>query len=103
MRNIIAATAVALAFGLPGATTGFADSNVHSYGYFAAPQLNYAGIITGVCKTGTAVPMMRSAYSYGPFGAPDTCSVTVNGVLETYNPYGPAVIKYATAGVVERG
>ena len=102
MRKIIAATAVALTFALPAATTGLADSNVDRYEYFATPNmqvgpLSYTGAITGVCEAGAPVSMTQSPY--GPFAASGTCFVAVNGVLDTYNPYGPVVIEYATSDV----
>lgn len=102
MRKIIAATAVALTLALPAATTGFADSNMDRYEYFAIPnmqvgQRSYAGAITGVCKAGA--PMSITQSPYGPFAVSGTCSVVVNGVLDTYNPYGLVVIEYATSDV----
>ena len=102
MRKIIAATAVALTFALPAATTGLADSNMDRYEYFAAPNMqigpaSYTGAITGVCEAGAAVSMTQSPY--GPFAASGTCFVAVNGVLDSYNPYGPFGIEYATSDV----
>ena len=98
MRKIIAATAVALTFALSAATTGLADSNMDRYEYFATPNMqSYTGAITGVCEAGAPVSMTQSPY--GPFAASGTCFVAVNGVLNTYNPYGPVVIEYATSDV----
>ena len=94
-EKIIAATAVALTVALPAATTGFAESNMDRYEYFATPnmqigQRSYTGEITGVCKAGAPMSMTQSPY--GPFAVSGTCSVVVNGVLDSYNPYGPVVI-----------
>ena len=102
MRKIIAVTVVALTFALPAATTGLADSNMCRYEYFATPNMqvgprSYTAAITGVCEAGAPVSMAQSPY--GPFAASGTCFVAVNGVLDTYNPYGPVVIEYATSDV----
>ena len=112
MKNTLAAAAAALAFGLPLATTGLADTNLNTGDYYytnlntgdyyAAPVLavtqNYPfDVIVGVCKVGLSGPVTQSAY--GPFELSDACSFSVDGKMAIQSLYSPVVIEYATANI----
>tara|TARA_B100000686_G_scaffold55374_1_gene59674 strand:- start:1615 stop:1968 length:354 start_codon:yes stop_codon:yes gene_type:complete len=112
MKNTLAAVAAALAFGLPLATTGLADTNLNTgdyyytslntVDYYTAPVLavtqNYPfDAIAAICAVGVPGPVTGSAY--GPFELSGACSFSVDGKMAIQSLYSPVVIEYATAEI----